>query len=58
MKILKRIFVGIMWLTYLILIVIQFLWWFIPLLFGVSHEVVIDNYFDFITDYSDGLFED
>jgi hypothetical protein len=55
MKILKRIFVGIMWLTYLILVVFQFLWWFIPLLFGVSHEVVIDNYFDFITDYSDGL---
>jgi hypothetical protein len=58
MKILKRIFVGIMWLTYLILIVIQFLWWFIPLLFGVSHHAILDNYFDFITDYSDGLFED
>jgi len=58
MKILKRILTGILWLTYLILIVFQFLWWFIPLLFGINHTTIIDNYFNFICDYSDELFEE
>jgi len=56
--VLKRIVVGLMWVTFFILVVCQFLWWFIPLLlFGISHKQVIDGYFNFIQKCSNGLFE-
>lgn len=57
-NIFKRLLTSIMWLTYIILIVFQFLWCFIPLIFGYNHEQIIDKYFNYITDYSDGLFND
>lgn len=56
--VLKRIVTGLMWITFFILVVCQFLWWFIPLLlFGISHKQVIDRYSNFICTYSHGLFE-
>lgn len=52
----KRILVFIMWFTYIILITLPFLWFFIPLIFGYDHEKIIDRYFHFINNYQEDLF--
>jgi hypothetical protein len=58
MKIIKRLIFCLIGFTYIILVVFIPLWWFVPqLLFGKSHDTILNNYFDYIYDNCIDLYE-
>ena len=53
MKIILRIYLGILSLLYIFLICTQFIWWFILyLLFGISEKVIFDRMFNYMYCFS------